>query len=317
MFDRLYSQMTKIVDYRVLMVIPPLATVLLALFTYTNGVQFGMDFKGGTWMDVITTVDFDSEKVGLLSKDLADAGLDDPKVYVGADIESGKTKVSIATASLADKSLMYNIVLKYISDLSDVDVAVVSLPERPPGWLEFKLSSRFNEQVFLDYSNGVLKITASDLDESELESVLKYHLGGNPDVNLQKKNFNLREVGPTLGVTFREQGIKAVFLSFVFMAVVVFLAFRVFVPSVAVLQAAVCDVLFALAGMSVFNIPFDSASLGALLMLIGYSVDTDILLTMRLLKEKTVDVDGGIDKAMKTGLMMTIATAGAMVVTVF
>jgi len=294
-----------------------IATALLTAFTLQNGVQFGMDFKGGSWMNIITDVNLDSNAVNSLTMDLASAGLEDPKVSVGVDIESGQNKVTISTASVVNQTLMRDIVSTYMPDLRDMDVATVSMAQEPPGWLEFKISSRLNEQAQLSYSGGLLTVKALNIDESELESVLNYNLDGNFDVSLEKKNFNLREVGPTLGETFREQGTRALLWSFLLMALVVFIAFRDFVPSIAVLQAALCDVLLAVAGMSMFGIPFDSASLGALLMLIGYSVDTDILLTVRLLKEKVVEVDDGINKAMKTGLMMNSTIVGAMIVTIF
>lgn len=316
MFDRMYSRMTSLVDYRVLMVLPPLAGIFLGVFALYNGVDFGMDFKGGTWMDVITDVNVDASVVESLKGDLVAAGLEEPRVYSGVDIESGKNKVSIATASVVDKELMYGIVGRYITDLREFDVATVALSEEPPRGLAFKLSSRFNENVDLNYTNGVLKITALNLDERELESVLDYNLNGVFDVTLEKKNFNLREVGPTLGKTFLEQGKNAVIWSFILMALVIFIAFKSFIPSVAVLEAAFFDVIIAASCMSVFGISFDSASLGALLMLIGYSVDTDILLTVRLTKERVGDLNEGVDKAMKTGLMMTATTVGAMVVTI-
>lgn len=317
MFDRLYSRMTSVVDYRVLMVIPPVVTIALALFAVYNGVELGMDFKGGTWMDVITDVSIDAGVVDSLRGELLSAGLDDPRVTSGVDIDSGKTKVTVSTASVVDKELMYGIVGRYLTDLREFDVATVALSGAPPGALAFKLSSRFNENVDLNYSNGVLTITALNLDESELESMLNYNLNGAFDINLQKKNFNLREVGPTLGSTFLQQGKNAIIWSFILMAVVIFLAFKSFIPSVAVLEAAFFDVVFAASCMSVFNVPLDSASLGALLMLIGYSVDTDILLTVRLTKDKIADVNEGVDKAIKTGLMMTATTIGAMAVTIF
>jgi preprotein translocase subunit SecF len=49
----------------------------------------------------------------------------------------------------------------------------------------------------------------------------------------------------------------------------------------------------------------------ALLMLIGYSVDTDILLSMRVLKRKGA-TDDKIKGAMGTGLMMTGTTIAAV-----
>jgi preprotein translocase subunit SecF len=73
--------------------------------------------------------------------------------------------------------------------------------------------------------------------------------------------------------------------------------------------------------MSLFGIPLSIASVGALLLLIGYSVDTDILLTTRLLKRREGTITERALEAMKTGLTMSAAAIGAMaalyIVTVF
>jgi preprotein translocase subunit SecF len=49
-------------------------------------------------------------------------------------------------------------------------------------------------------------------------------------------------------------------------------------------------------------------------MLIGYSVDTDILLTSRLLKRKNEDLYSRLVSAMKTGVMMVVTTLSAVIV---
>ena len=92
----------------------------------------------------------------------------------------------------------------------------------------------------------------------------------------------------------------------------VFVVFREPVPSVAIILAALCDILIALGGMSIFKIPLSIASVGALLMLIGYSVDTDILLTTRLLKRREGTVEERAKNAMYTGLTMSFAAIAAM-----
>ena len=96
------------------------------------------------------------------------------------------------------------------------------------------------------------------------------------------------------------------------MAITVFIVFREPVPSVAIILAALCDILIALGGMSIFKIPLSIASVGALLMLIGYSVDTDILLTTRLLKRREGTVEERAKNAMYTGLTMSFAAIAAM-----
>ena len=64
--------------------------------------------------------------------------------------------------------------------------------------------------------------------------------------------------------------------------------FRDFVPSIAVITVALSDIIIAIGGMSLFGIPLSVASVGAILMLIGYSVDTDILLTCLLYTSRCV-----------------------------
>ena len=65
------------------------------------------------------------------------------------------------------------------------------------------------------------------------------------------------------------------------MSIVVFLLFRSPVPSFAVIICAFSDIIIALGFMNLLGSSF-LGTFAALLMLIGYSVDSDILLTNRL-----------------------------------
>ncbi|MCC7550296.1 MAG: protein translocase subunit SecF [Methanobacterium sp.] len=122
-----------------------------------------------------------------------------------------------------------------------------------------------------------------------------------------------RQVGPVLGEEAMTQVYYALAFAFLFMSITVFIIFRNFVPSMAVIFAALSDIIIALGGMSLFGIPLSVASVGALLMLIGYSVDTDILLTTRILKRKEGTVTERAVEAMKTGFTMAAAAIGSMV----
>ena len=57
-----------------------------------------------------------------------------------------------------------------------------------------------------------------------------------------------------------------------------------------------------------------TAGIVAFLMLIGYSVDTDILLSTKVLKRKEGTVMDRIYGAMRTGLTMTLTTIAAIIV---
>lgn len=130
-----------------------------------------------------------------------------------------------------------------------------------------------------------------------------------------------RSVGPILGKEAMNQIYWAVGFAFLFMSITVLIVFRNLVPSLAVIMAAASDIIIALGGMSLFKVPLSLASIGAILMLIGYSVDTDILLTTRILKQRKGKITERAIGAMKTGLTMSAAAIASMsalyIVTVF
>lgn len=126
-------------------------------------------------------------------------------------------------------------------------------------------------------------------------------------------NVEIKDMGEVVSKSLQKQALYAILLSFAGMAIVVFLIFRTFVPSMAVVISAFADIAFAAAMMDVFGIVLSLGTVAALLMLIGYSVDTDILLTTRLLKRKG-EINDKIKNAMKTGLTMTMTTLVALVV---
>jgi len=69
--------------------------------------------------------------------------------------------------------------------------------------------------------------------------------------------------------------------------------------------------------MAFFGIPVSLSSIASLLMLIGYSIDTDILLTTRVLKKKEGTARERATDSMLTGMTMTstaLAAAAVMLV---
>lgn len=315
MFDNMYTQMTKKVPYKALMFVPLILSILMIAVILTNGISLSIDFKGGTLIDITTDRNLDSGMLKKLESELESNGLEDVRVYAGKDVETDKNKLTIVTTTFVNQSAIAPILTEYAGEIIDTDVATAQLKEAPAAGLKEKLESRLKQGIDLEFDKdtSILRITGLDLNK-EMESALTYYLNSNVTVDLQKKNINLRAVGPTLGKTFMDQGIEAILIGYILMAMVIFIAFRDFVPSIAVMLAATTDVIIAMGGMSIFGISLEPASLVALVMLIGYSVDTDILLTARVLKKKSGEINEKIDDAMKTGLTMTMTTLMVMVV---
>jgi len=160
-----------------------------------------------------------------------------------------------------------------------------------------------NNQVEVMISNNQANVEIpGDVNVVELSSILE----GTGTIS------SYRSVGPVLGEEAMTQVYYALAFAFLFMSITVFIIFRDFVPSLAVILAALSDIIIAIGGMSLFGIPLSVASVGAILMLIGYSVDTDILLTTRILKRKEGTITDRAKDAMKTGLTMAAAAIGSM-----
>lgn len=125
---------------------------------------------------------------------------------------------------------------------------------------------------------------------------------------IAEEDMNIELMGPSLGQSFFRQTIKAMVFAFILMGAVVFMYFRTFVPSMAVIISAFSDIVVALAVVNMLGIKMSTAGIAGFLMLIGYSIDTDILLTTRVLREKAGDVFERTIGAAKTGLTMGFST---------
>jgi preprotein translocase subunit SecF len=132
-------------------------------------------------------------------------------------------------------------------------------------------------------------------------------------VNSQYKDADIRYMGPIYSQDLLSQALRYIPISFILMAIVVFVIFRTPLVSGIVVLCAILDISIAAASMNITGVKLSLGTVAALLMLIGYSVDTNILLTKTALTPRqTLTVDETIVSAMTTGLMMTGTTIAAV-----
>ena len=129
---------------------------------------------------------------------------------------------------------------------------------------------------------------------------------------LTSENSSTEFSDSALSGNFYRQLIIALIVSFILMSIVIFFLFRSFVPSIAVIFAAFSDIIMPLALIDYLGIKISAAGIAAFLMLIGYSVDTDILLTTRALKKHEGTLNQRIYGAFKTGIFMTLTALAAV-----
>lgn len=121
------------------------------------------------------------------------------------------------------------------------------------------------------------------------------------------QSYSYNSVTATLGSFFLQEMQSIIIWAFVLMAISVFVVFRNPVPSVTVVFGAANDILVALGAMGALGIPLGVASIGGILMLLGYSMDTDILAAIRILKRTEGTSAERAFSSLKTGMTMTIS----------
>lgn len=180
--------------------------------------------------------------------------------------------------------------------------------------LEKDLAEKLNDitirelyEITTGEQKGVEIKTTEDLEKTQqvLEDYLGYEL-------INGDNADMITAGSSFSEDFYNQLIIAVIIAFIFMAIVVFIIFRTFVPSMAVIISAFMGIIMTLVFFNMAGMKMSTAGIIAFLMLIGYSVDTDILLTTRMLKRREGTLNSRIFGAMKTGLTMTFTSFFAM-----
>ncbi len=161
----------------------------------------------------------------------------------------------------------------------------------------------------LEGVDGIIVESPADIDQDTLiDSIMQ-------ETNVPGESISTEAVSASFGRSTQIQGITALGIAFLGMIVVVFITFRDIVPSLTIIYCAFSDMIIAVGLMSLLGVPLTLGTIAALLMLIGYAVDSNILLTTRILKRSGSFADK-YSKAIQTGIMMAGTTLSVLVVIV-
>ncbi len=117
--------------------------------------------------------------------------------------------------------------------------------------------------------------------------------------------YSYEQISPQQGQYFLGTVEQIIIIAFILISIVVLIIFRSAVPSFAIVFGAANDIIVALGAMAVFKIPLGVTSIAGLLMLLGYSIDTDVLAGIRILKRSEGTPEDRAYSAFKTGITMT------------
>ena len=293
--------------YRLYLILPIILYLVFAFMIFVfPGIEQGIDLRGGTLIIVRSSQPIDAAKLNALLEERFD--LTQIKVNTtssptghGATIEFGENS---KLSPIKEELELAQGLLESSPEQATIHAMNVinALPE-------FVEGSPPNETTALvDFASNVFTKAKSGF-ELELQNAIKQEFNLEDDYR-----FQLREVGSSLGESFWQNAIIVTIAAMVLIIIVVLVFFREIVPSLAIIAAAIFDILCALGLMALFGVSLSLATIPAVLSLVGYSIGTDILLTTRLLKRKEKTPSDRTMDAFKTGITMTLTTVVAVTV---
>lgn len=293
-------------NFKKMMIIPLIfAVILLILIFVYPGIEPGVDLTGGNILIIRSTQPI-SESL-LISTLNENFSLKELKVSTissltgyGAWIQYTKDPYLVEVESVIESAVTALDSDNEQDAIKFSNEALLLLKKDKKEFTNSKTAVTSAQQALADYKEYFSKSLQDTL-------VQKLNLGS--DVEFQK-----REISPTLGEASFGSSIWITIIGVILITLIVFIAFRQIVPSAAIIQAMIFDVLAGLAGMALLNIPLSLTTLPAILMLIGYSIDTDIMLTSRILNGKDGTPSQRATASLKTGLTMTATTLSALLV---
>ncbi|MCX8198271.1 MAG: hypothetical protein N3F07_03740 [Candidatus Micrarchaeota archaeon] len=304
-------------NYKLLAIIPLL--LVLASLYFIPSIKMGVDFRGGSHLELLVEEKVDEP---LLKARLEAEGFQVNEIK-SLPVASGGYKLDVQLgldeklARMDDlKSLFYS----KVDEVSRLESDVLLTNQSPEAIARYSAARKELDEV----ADGIFGIAgmqknASQQQTNQLRNMVFFAYNKTKSEYSQKlsdviyanvkttQEPRLEDVSASVSQDFVQKAFWTVVYSTILVSIVVFLIFRTFIPSLAVLVGAACDVLMALGAMGLFGIPLTLASFAALLMLVGFSLDTDVLLTMRVVKRKEKDPRTRAYEAFKTGATMSMA----------
>jgi len=303
--------------YKYLVIIPVLA-IIFSLFFLVPNIPQGIDLKGGLLLTVYSNEAVDSQALKEALASYSDVEVRafsnaighgvEVELPVDAGLQAAEEELSVLHDLDADLSRA-EVALSYYQQAEGEDA--IALPGAQANVTRLTSEVLASARFVIEKSGGVLATSAPheaavDADEAfdEAKSSYRSNLIASVAGVVPVDSYSFKEIGASLSRVFFSKVQEVLLWSFVLSTIVVFFIFRSLVPSLAVIFAAVADIVITAGLMSVLNIPLSLASVAALLMLIGFSLDTDALLTVRVYKRSEGTVRERAFDALKTAVMM-------------
>jgi preprotein translocase subunit SecF len=316
------------------MILIPLVLIVISL-VFIRDIPKGVDLKGGSLITVMT--DEPSGKLAeskaaieaalsKISSDVAVRQFENPsgrgfEIEVGASDTLDKAESKLADLRRQDSGLTFEMLTLQDLEGTETDKSKIDAQRGKVEGLKSALLSSTNSML---KSIGSAKTVSDYLialqvaeDEYQLaSSANRERIISEIKGLVAVKSYTSKEVGASLSRFFLSKTAEIILVSLLAAALLVIAIFRGTIASVAVMFGAFADIVITAGMMGLLGIPLSLATVAALMMLIGFSVDTDMLLTIRALKRTEGEAKERVYDAMQTAFVMNSCAIAAFAVLV-
>ncbi len=296
-----------------LLLIPPLILIIAALF-FIPSIKLGVEFQGGTLIILSLNEQISAEELQTnLELEGLEAKVRGFETALGPQMEIELPQSELLLEADRTKS-------EFLAIVSNVSASEINANQNESSLQTYleqrKKLNNISDQMFMLAKSTANASSYSSINKlqqrfndayASVYSNYQEDVSGHINKYVSYNSIAVKTISPTLSASFLEKAIQVIIAASVLSIIFVFIFFREFVPSIAVLTGAFADIIIALGAMGFFGIPITIPSLAAILMLIGFSLDTDILLTTRMLRRGGNPRTNAFD-SMKTGMTMSVSS---------
>jgi len=212
-------------------------------------------------------------------------------------------------------TLFYNYTTTGSFILRDIDlkggtlITIETSAQVDTKFLENKLTEKYGSVLISSLKTSTGYGASIEVDVSiNPNDVIKYV----KSLGMNVVSFSIETIGPALGELFFQQIISVLTVAFVLMSIVIFIIYRNPVSVFAIVFSILADILTTLALTSLIGIKISFAGLAGILMLIAYGVDSNIVLTNKVLRTTPEDFNKEFKKAFITGATISVTITATM-----
>lgn len=297
-YSKFYSK-----KYKYFLIVPVVVLLVTLALIFGLGIKQSIDLSGGTLVSIYTTQHINPKEVKTFLQD--QFGLQDLSVNLSSGISNKRLDIQYLQQSELSslKQKIDAIKAKYSqADAIASTKALLTQYNIDLNTINAKKYSDWISQLDLLYN------TQKNIMSNKILTALHNKF------NLDITNAAIKEISPTLSQSFYSKSVTVAIIAIIGIILLIFIVYRAFVPSIAIVASGIIDVLGGLAGLAIIGIPLSLVTIPALLMLLGYSIDTDVMLTTKLIKRHDASSVERAGSAMRTGIYMTTTSLGAIFV---